>query len=55
MSAQKSTWSRTQTIELCKATLVYDDLAQAMKEETLGYALFASYNYSPALYEGFVE
>ena len=38
-----------------KATLVYDDLAQAMKEETLGYALFASYNYSPALYEGFVE
>ena len=31
-----------------KATLVYDDLAQAMKEETLGYALFASYNYSQA-------
>lgn len=31
------------------------DLAQAMKDKTLGYAMFTSYNYSPALYEGFVE
>ena len=31
-----------------KATIVHDDLAQAMKDETLGYAVFASYNYSPA-------
>ncbi|KAL5505608.1 hypothetical protein EMCRGX_G007072 [Ephydatia muelleri] len=36
-----------------KASLAHGDLAKAMKEETLSFALFASYNYAPSMYEGF--
>ena len=36
-----------------KASLAHGDLAKAMKEETLSFALFTSYNYAPSMYEGF--
>ena len=36
-----------------KASFAHGDLAQAMKEEMLGFALFASYNYAPSMNEGF--
>ena len=36
-----------------KASLAHGDLAQAMKEETLSFALLASHNYAPSMYEAF--
>ena len=36
-----------------KASLAHGDLAKAMKEETLSFALFASCNYAPSMYEDF--
>ena len=34
-----------------KASLTHGDLAEAMKEETLSFALFASYIYAPKVFK----